>query len=332
MTVTSQPETISSRQRTALHLSPDARSILISMNPRAGSRSRHDHVADIGDALTKVGFNVHTITDLDALSSLACEGQKTGDLRAVLAVGGDGTASVVRNHVPLEIPLLIVPMGTENLLGKYLRQSLDPAAVTAIIQNGVVAEFDLGRAGHKYFLLMITAGFDAEVIRSLHENRRGNINHLAYFLPTLRSVRSYRYPPMRLYLETASAPAAEPRLCRWLFGFNLPLYAFGLPILPHAVGTDGILDVCTFERGAVWSVARYLWHIVRKLHLTLPDASVCQTRRFRLEPAEATNIPYQLDGDYGGTLPVDVDVLPGQLRLLVSPETASRLGFRLPTA
>jgi diacylglycerol kinase family enzyme len=301
------------------------------MNPRAGSRSRYEHVAEIGTALTKAGFCVHTITDLVSLNRLASEGQKSGDLRAVLAVGGDGTASVVRNHVPLEVPLLIVPMGTENLLGKYLRQSLDPAAVTAVIQHGVVAEFDLGRAGDKYFLLMISAGFDAEVIRSLQENRRGNISHLAYFLPTLRSIRGYEFPTMRLYWDTASAPAAEPRLCRWLFGFNLPLYAFGLPILPHAVGTDGILDVCTFERGAVWSVARYLWHIVRRLHFTLPDAALCQTIRFRLEPAEATNIPYQLDGDYGGTLPVDVDVLPGQLRLLVSPETASRLGFRLTT-
>ena len=119
-------------------------------------------------------------------------------------------------------------------------------------------------------------------------------------------------------------------MCRWLFGFNLPLYALALPIAPDAVGTDGLLDVCTFERGAVWSVARYLWHVVRKLHLTLPDAHVCRTRRFRIEPTTSANLAYQLDGDYGGTLPVDVEVLPGQLRLMVSPETACRLGFTVP--
>jgi diacylglycerol kinase family enzyme len=49
--------------------------------------------------------------------------------------------------------------------------------------------------------------------------------------------------------------------------------------------------------------------------------------RFRLEPTTSASVAYQLDGDYGGTLPVDVEVLAGQFRVLVSPETARRLGF-----
>ena len=48
----------------------------------------------------------------------------------------------------------------------------------------------------------------------------------------------------------------EPLRCRWLFGFNLPLYAVGLPIAPQAVATDGLLDICTFARGSLWSVLR----------------------------------------------------------------------------
>jgi diacylglycerol kinase family enzyme len=175
---------------------------------------------------------------------------------------------------------------------------------------------------------MFSAGFDAEVIRGLHENRKGNIRRSAYFLPALNAIRGYTYPPMRLYSETADA-AAPPELCRWLFGFNLPLYALGLPIAPDAVATDGLLDVCTFERGAVWSVARYFWHVMRRIHHTLPDASLSRTSRFRLEPTTSASVAYQIDGDFGGTLPVDVEVLAGQLRLLVSPETALRLGFTI---
>ena len=327
MTVTSQAETDQKQRRRALQVNPEARSILISVNPRAGAKSKHEHVSEIAATLQRAGFTAQIITELQSLKALAIEGQKTGTLRAVLAVGGDGTASVVRNHVPLEVPLLIVPMGTENLLGRYLRQSPEAEAVVKTIEDGVVVEFDLGRVGNQYFLVMITAGFDAEVIRSLHENRRGNISHWAYFLPTLRSIRGYEFSPMRLYWDSTSAPDAEPRECRWLFGFNLPLYALGLPIVPHADGTDGLVDVCTFERGAVWSVVRYLFHVVQRLHLALPDAAICQTRRFRLEPVGEVTIPYQIDGDYGGTLPVEVEMLPGQLRLLVSPETASRLGF-----
>jgi diacylglycerol kinase (ATP) len=298
------------------------------MNPRAGSRSRHQHVAEIQNTLESSGFEILMTTDLAALHGLAASGLQSGKLRSVLAIGGDGTASVVRNHVPLEIPLLNVPMGTENLLGRYLGQLATAEAVRRTVEDGVVISLDLGKAGDKVFLLMISAGFDAQVIRSLHENRRGNIRRSAYFLPTVRTISGYTYPPMRLYSEADDA-TASPRLCRWLFGFNLPLYALGLPIAPDAVATDGLLDVCTFERGAVWSVARYLWHVMRKIHHTLPDAGVFRTGRFRLEPTTSASVAYQIDGDFGGTLPVDVEVLAGQLKLLVPCETARRLGFTL---
>ena len=81
----------------------------------------------------------------------------------------------------------------------------------------------------------------------------------------------------------------------------------------------------------MWSVVRYLWHVRRGCHLALPDAALWRSRRFRLEATQFGELAYQFDGDYGGTLPVDVEVLPGQLRLLVSREAARRLGFELPT-
>ncbi len=265
---------------------------------------------------------------LDELTGLSAELAKTGELRAVVAVGGDGTASIVRTHVPLEVPLLPVPMGTENLLGRFVRQATDPAAVCRTLHEGVTVGLDLGRANGKLFLLMISAGFDAEVVRTLHMNRRGNITRAAYFLPMVRAIRSYRYPQMQLYCGELPAPPATLH-CRWLFAFNLPLYALGLPIAPDALATDGLLDVCTFERGSMWSVLRYLWHVRRGCHLGLPDTALRRCSRFRLEGPNSIELAYQVDGEYGGTLPVDVELLPGELRLLVTAEAAHRLGFEI---
>src|SRR5262245_39451254 len=198
MSLASQPETGSVPSRTAESLPAEARAIVISMNPRAGARSRHQHVVAIQQTLERRGFRVAVTTDLVTLRQLCSEGQKTGDLRAVLAIGGDGTASVVRNHVPLEIPLVNVPMGTENLLGRFLGHFTSPEAVCRTIEEGVVLPLDLGRVSDKVFLLMISVGFDAEVIRSLHQNRRGNIRRTAYFMPTLQAIRGYTYPPMQV--------------------------------------------------------------------------------------------------------------------------------------
>jgi diacylglycerol kinase family enzyme len=271
---------------------------------------------------------VRATTDLVELASLSSDGCKSGELRAVVAIGGDGTASVVRRHVPLTVPMLPVPMGTENLLGRFVGQKTTPDSVLRTVEDGVSVGLDLGSANGKHFLLMISAGFDAEVIRVLHENRQANINRSAYFLPTLRAIRSYAYPQLRICCEPCDG--SQPRSGRWLFGFNLPLYALGLTIAPDAVATDGQLDVHLFERGNFWSIFRYLWHVKLGRHHGLADVSTVRSHRFRIEGPAAPPVAYQIDGDYGGTLPVDVEVLPGELRLLVSREKARQLGFSLP--
>jgi diacylglycerol kinase (ATP) len=328
MSTASQVETAILPPQIAARPSPAARNVIISANPRAGSRSRHGLIQSIVGVLTNAGYKVRLLTSLDELAGLSAEEAKTGELRAVLAIGGDGTASIVRTHVPLAVPLLPVPMGTENLLGRFVGQAIDPISVCRTLDDGVTVGLDLGRANGKPFLLMISAGFDAEVVRALHMNRRGNITRAAYFLPMVRAIRSYRYPQMKLYCGERLATAV-PLECRWLFAFNLPLYALGLPIAPDALATDGLLDVCTFERGSTWSVLRYLWHVRRGCHLGLPDTALRRCGSFRLEGPNSVELAYQLDGEYGGTLPVDVELTPGELRLLVTPETARRLGFEL---
>lgn len=308
----------------------NCRRMIISANPRAGSRWRRRHVAEIESALTSAGYSVEVFNELAELAAATSEYQASGeggDIRAVIAVGGDGTAACVRRHVPLPIPMLPVPMGTENLLGRYLQQAATAAAVRDTVERGVVIGLDLGRANGQPFLLMISAGFDAEVIRRLHENRQGNITRGSYLKPILQAIRSYSYPRMRIYSSAGEMAAAGPTDCRWLFGFNLPLYALGWCVAPQADGSDGELDVCLLERGSLTSACRYLWHVVRGSHARLADVHLARCRRFRVEATDGAEVAYQLDGDYGGRLPVDVEVTPGELRLLVSRQTAARLGF-----
>lgn len=331
MTEPSHYETSPLGTRSAVPQAASCRSILVCLNRRAGSGARHAQVERILRTLEERDFTTKIVRDLEEIAAASDELLRTQQFRAVMAIGGDGTASAVRARVPLEIPLLVVPMGTENLLGgRYLRQSTAAESVLDVIENGVVIELDLGWANDKSFLLMVSAGFDAEVIRTLHENRRGNIRRTTYLFHVLSALKSYAFRPMRIYWNATDKTVPESTCCRWLFGFNLPLYALGLPIAAKAVGIDGLLNVCAFKRGSIWSIARYLWHVARQTHDNLPDAVTRKTQRFRLESADNSEIAFQLDGDFGGMLPVDVHVVPKQLRLLVSRETAERLGFVLP--
>ncbi len=305
-----------------------ARRVLLAASRFAGSSRKQTQLTGIADRLTAAGYVVATICDVDELAALAAQWSQQGELRAVLAGGGDGTASLVRSRVPLEVPMVPLPLGTESLLAGYVSQSSAPDAVCRTLDAGVTIELDLGRAGGRLFLLMISAGFDAEVVRRLHETRRGHITRLSYVKPTLATIRSYVYPELQLYC--GGREDTQPVSCRWLFGFNLPTYACDWQFAPDAVGTDGQLDVCTFRGGSLASGLRYLWHVVRGSHLQLADTHLVRCPRFRVEAVGGAEVAYELDGDWAGCLPVDVEVTPGECRLMVSRDAARRLGFRLP--
>jgi diacylglycerol kinase (ATP) len=120
------------------------------------------------------------------------------------------------------------------------------------------------------------------------------------------------------------------RLARWVFVVNLPRYAGGLQFAPHALGTDGRLDVCTFRQGSLWHGLRYFIGVATGSHHRWADYQHRQVQQVRIECEEP--IPYQCDGDPGGFLPVDIRILPGRLRMIASPTWVDRPEFARTTA
>ncbi|MEX0791694.1 MAG: hypothetical protein WD045_01055, partial [Pirellulaceae bacterium] len=80
---------------------------------------------------------------------------------------------------------------------------------------------------------------------------------------------------------------------------------------------DGLLDVCVLTRGGVWSLIGYSWSVLWRRLGQHPHAKVYRARKVSIRPPEGIEIPVQVDGDPAGLLPINIEVLPGALRLLV---------------
>jgi diacylglycerol kinase (ATP) len=322
------------------YLGPQARRVLISRNPNAGARSGESLIDRLTECLESEGLVVDTYTDIDRVAAESAAAMADGRLRAVVAAGGDGTVALVANRTDPGVPLMVLPLGTENLLSKYLEIDADPESVCRTICDGATVRLDAGRAGERLFLLMLGCGFDAEVVRRLHSERTGHIHHLSYAKPILDSIRTYQYPELRVCCELAEGSRCDGETetedagkrqqvqrVRWVFVANLPRYAGGLSIVPDAIGTDGLLDVCTFKEGSLWNGLWYLGGIMTGQHQSWDDCRTVQARRVRIESDQP--VPYQLDGDPGGFLPVDIEVVPQRLRLLVPECWATKHGFEI---
>jgi diacylglycerol kinase family enzyme len=295
----------------------ECKDILLCVNPKAGARSGRPLVDRLVHGLQERGLAPQIVTDIDDLQRLSAVKMADGTLRAVVAAGGDGTVGLVANRTPAGTPIAVLPLGTENLLAKYLGLDADPESLAAILEKGRLMRLDAGEANGRVFLLMAGCGFDAEVVRRMHEQRTGHISHLSYFKPILDSIRTYEYPELRIRLLDTDGQTNDQEVLRakWVFVVNLPRYAAGLSLVPQADGTDGRLDVCTFREGSLLSGLMYLAGVFAGQHMNWEDCTIVQARRLRIE-ADAP-VPFQLDGDPGGYLPVDVRVLPGRLTLVV---------------
>lgn len=300
----------------------DRQTVLISVNPKAGARFGKDVIDDTARWLAERGFHVKILTDIGELTDEAANAHRSGRLHTVVAAGGDGTVGLVANRTAPGMPLAILPLGTENLLARQLSLEADPERVGQTVSDGRLVHIDAGRQGDRLFLLMAGCGFDAEVVRRLHERRTGHIRHLSYAKPILDSIRNYHYPELTVYCdEAADSPAgeigtrAEGIRGRWAFLVNLPRYAGGLQIAPQACGNDGLLDLCVFRQGSFWSGLRYLLGVWLGWHRHWPDVAVRRVRSVRVVAEEAA--PVQLDGDPSGFLPARFDVVPKRIALRV---------------
>jgi diacylglycerol kinase (ATP) len=285
--------------------------VAIQRNPASGSGHRRRSVRDLASALKRHDLRPHIFSRREFLAQRLQDPERRAALVGIVAAGGDGTLADVVNRYP-GIPVCPFPLGTENLLAKYLEIPLDGAAAARVIAAGNRRTCDLGLAGDEQrFLIMASAGFDADVIRRLHESRRGNISHLSYLAPICQS--AIHYPFTKLIVKAEGH--AEPIEGSFVVVSNFPAYALKLPINPEADPADGLLTVRVFEKSGCWNLAKYSAMVICRKHFDRADVRVVQTPALTIE--SESSVPIQIDGDPFETTPVRLRCLPGELELFV---------------
>ena len=292
---------------------PTSEVVVISMNPKSGATDQRAVVEKLTASLTEHGFEVLLLTDIAEM--IAAAGRHFGGrLRCVVAAGGDGTISLLANELPENTPLAILPLGTENLLAKYLGVSADPTALANMIVAGNCRQLDVGSANGKLFLVMASCGFDADVVHRLHSNRQGHIRHWSYAKPIVSAIRKYKYPKIRISFDSDDSHQMAVSPC-WAFIFNVPRYAMNLPIAAEANPEDGMLDLCTFRGGSLFRGLFYLVSVLLRRHKHWTNSKTYHFTKLTME--SDGEVPYQLDGDPGGTLPLTIEIVKGGVTLIV---------------
>ena len=293
--------------------------ILIFANPISGRGRGRKIAARLEQYLTHRGYAVSVFlqhpnqisrTDLPA------------DVTAAIVIGGDGTLRAVAGiflnppSVSPTPPFLIVPFGTANLMGKHLGISWSDAAleseVVSALKTGRVIHLDVARANGELMLLIAGIGLDAQVVHELTQRRRGSITHMSYALPLLRTLAAYAYPPLSVIVDDRIVFDSQPAI---VFIGNVPEYGTGFSMLPNALPTDGLLDVCVLPCRSRSELIGHAMRAVVGEHLSGEGVIYARGRRILID--SQTPVPVQVDGESAGHTPLAIDLLTEQLGFIV---------------
>ncbi|GIG39859.1 diacylglycerol/lipid kinase family protein [Cellulomonas phragmiteti] len=297
------------------------------VNPVAGTGRGSSVGRRTHRLLQRAGHDVHDLSapTLAQATERARRGATDG-LDALVVVGGDGMVHLgVGVAAGTGLPLGIVAVGTGNDVARAFglpRGDVDRAV--AVLDRALRAgprRVDAVRAGRpdgttaRWYAGVLSCGLDAAVNARANTLTwpRGHARYLRALLPELAAFRPYGY---RVRVDDTAWESTGTLVAV----ANTPWFGGGLPIAPDADPTDGLLDVVLAgpltRRGAAGIFPR----VYRGRHVADHRVQVLRGRRVLVEAAPDLGPPPPpafADGEPVGPLPLQVDVVPDALHVLL---------------
>lgn len=292
--------------------------LLVAINPRASFGKKMAEGGRAVRMLREAGHNVVMLRESNVeLLRLETEHAVAAGADALIVVGGDGMVSLAVNIVTdTGLPIGIVPTGTGNDLARGLGIPLDDtkAAVERILNalDTRPRTIDAARVNHgeltTWYAGVLSAGFDAIVNERANRMTRPR-GPSSYILALVRELFVLAPIDYRVQLD------GETQQLRGMLisvANNVSLGG-GMKVTPDALLDDGLLDFFLVTPLGRLAFLRVFPSVFRGEHVNHPQVSIQRVRRVRLE---AEGIVAYADGERVGPLPLDIEVVPGALRIL----------------
>lgn len=258
-----------------------------------------------------IDFGFAMTTEPDEATYMARDVVQAG-YDVVVGVGGDGTLHEVAAGLPTEGALGVIPAGTGNDFARTLGLPKDPERSLDILLQSKPMQIDRSRANGHPFLNVAGIGFDALVAQQVRERAPQSGGTLPYLMSVFRLLSTYNNTPVRIELDDETIEATALLVA---IG-NGAYVGGGMRICPRARIDDGLFDVCIVGDLSTGEALLNLPKLFRGSHTQHPKVRYLRSRRVRIQ---GDGVPCQADGEPIGTTPVELEMEPGSLTLLVPP-------------
>ncbi|MCG3210209.1 MAG: Diacylglycerol kinase [Anaerolineae bacterium] len=308
--------------------------ILLIVNPNAGPNVFKKQLRTAQDYLLQQGCELKRVDTQAKGDATRLARQAAADgFDVAVAVGGDGTINEVCNGLANSgVAMGVLPAGTANVyaadVGIPIWSPLTPDAVTKgaeIIAHGHHRQIDLGRVrfadgSSRYFLMWCGIGLDAAISQSKDAARSPRpLNFAAWLISGL--MVTYDFIGTRATITMDEGEIKERVLMA--VASNGQLYGRVWRLAPEAKLDDGLLDVAVMVGHGWPSAIKHIIGMTFRKHIKDPDFHLHRTRRLTISTREA--LPVHVDAETIGVTPVEVEIVPGALTVILPEDAPVRL-------
>lgn len=290
------------------------------LNPVAGDNAREPVLEALKKYFNDVGidYEVHETAEEDKPGDIVRDRLENEKFDFVVAAGGDGTVSqVIDGLFDSELPLGIIPVGTGNMLARSLDLPLKiDEAVALIAGTHVLKKIDAMRINDRMCVLNASLGISAKVMRDTKSESKNRFGLFAYIWEALGKLFNIkrRYITVNIDGMTTKHNAVEATV------FNSGIIAETLyPQGPDIRIDDGHLDVLIVSFKTIREYPLYWLRMITKKKTKDLSHFMKASKYVKIE--STVPMPLQVDGEIFGTTPVEIEVLPGSVTVLVSHKT-----------
>lgn len=295
------------------------------LNPIAGGGRLLRQTGPLRAVAAEEGYELH-IWEAESQAHTAELARRAAEdgLALVLAYGGDGTYNTVaKGLLGSSTAMGALPGGTTSVLAYEFGVPRPVRRSVVALLRGEDRPMRVGRTDQGgIVLLMLSAGPDSQVlerVRPAFKRFGGRIG--VAMQAVVEAFKGGQLPRIRV-LSTG-----DPTEVGWVIVGNSRCYGSRYRATPGADPFAGHFELVAQSSRGRRAAASFLFGIPSGRHVRRDDVAREVVGRVRLEPtAPGDSIPYQIDGDVAGTLPVEifVDPLPLLVRLPVDVSTFKR--------
>lgn len=239
-----------------------------------------------------------------------------GDWDMIIACGGDGTVNEVAAGIAEsenKLPVAILAAGTVNDFANYMDIPSRINDFFQMIKREKIIDIDLGMVNNKYFANVAAGGLLTNVGYQVQPEAKAILGRLAYYFVGLKELLIEEIEPINVKFESQEYSNQEDILL-FLISNSSSIGGFK-KLAPDADVADNLLDVVILRDSDIAELANIFINLLRGEHINHPNVEYFKTKKIKI--TSNSQVPLDIDGEYGGDLPATFQVIPRGMKIFI---------------